>query len=182
MKLAQAFPQRYDLHETHRLLTGLDAYEHLRRVFRLCTVHVARNIKEAKVSDSVKVLMRSLVCINHPNFDGTLSTIRNDGGKSGYGEYFITLIRPLDVELNIYLDWVHDKIRSKFALPGICWEKSFIPIDIWRAGDNTSNIIESLHFDVNCEGKNCTLVGGLQRGQRFDMLKIRTLQVSGSRN
>ena len=71
-----------------------------------------------------------------------------------------------------YIAWVHDKIRSKFALPGICWQRSFIPIDIWQVGDNTSNIIESLHFDVNCEGKSCTLVRGMQVGHRFDLLKM----------
>ena len=62
--------------------------------------------------------------------------------------------------------------HSKFSLPSICWQRSFIPIDIWRVGDNTSNIIESLHFDVNCEGKSCTLVRGMQVGHRFDFLKM----------
>lgn len=182
MKLAQAFPERYDLHEPDRLLSSLDPYEHLRRIFRLCNVHVARNIKLAKVSNFVKVMMNSLVCVDHPNFDGTLDRIRNQGGKVGSGQDIIyhCMVTEHLAESCQFLDWVHDKIRSKFALPGICWKKSYIPIDIWRAGDNTSNVIESLHFDVNCEGKGCTLVGGMQMGHRFDLLKIRTLQVNSN--
>ena len=181
MKLAQVLPEQYDLHELHRLLSSLDPYEHLHCVFHLCSVHVAWNIKQAKVSNPVKVMMNSLVCIEHLNFDGTLEKIKTDGGKVGSGQDII--LQLLNILLNNfqkYLAWVHDKIHSKFALPGICWQRSFIPIDIWQAGDNTSNVIESLHFDVNSEGKRCTLVGGMQAGHRFDLLKIWTLQVSSN--
>ena len=86
MQLAQAFPEHYDLHKPHHLISSLDPYEHLRRIFQLCNVHVARNIKKAKVSNSVKVMMNSLVCIEHPNFEGTLAMIKNDGGKVGSGQ------------------------------------------------------------------------------------------------
>ena len=88
-KLAQAFPEQYDLHEPHRLLSSLDPYEHLRRIFRLCSVHVARNIKQAKVSNPVKVMMNSLVCTEHLNFDETLEKIKTDGGKVGSGQDII---------------------------------------------------------------------------------------------
>jgi|SRR5882762_10691428 len=74
-------------------------------------------------------------------------------------------------------DWVQDKIRSKFALPGICWQESFIPKLVWQAGDSTSNIIESLHADVNREGTFCTLVGATKKGQHFDNMKLQSLQV-----
>lgn len=77
----------------------------------------------------------------------------------------------------MFLDWVKDKERCKFALPGMCWKKSFIPLEVWQSGDSTSNVIESLHYDINCEGTSCTLVGGVQHGQRFDKLKIRSLEV-----
>jgi len=50
-----------------------------------------------------------------------------------------------------YQDWVQDKIRSKFAFAAMCWERSFIPLSIWKAGDSNSNLIESVHADVNCE-------------------------------
>jgi len=75
-------------------------------------------------------------------------------------------------------DWVNDKESSQFFFPGICWERSFIPLDIWNAGDSNSNLIESVHSDVNREGVHCTLLGGLQKAQRFDALKMKTLIVS----
>src|ERR1700734_434794 len=79
--------------------------------------------------------------------------------------------------LLLFQGWVQDKIRSKFALPGICWQKSFILKLVWQVGDSTSNIIESLHADANTEGTSWTLVGGMQKGQHFDMMKLQSLQV-----
>lgn len=72
-----------------------------------------------------------------------------------------------------------DKRRSKFALEGICWARSYIPKLIWQMGDSTSNVIESLHSDVNKEGVAFSLVGGVHAGHHFDNLKMRTLNVSG---
>lgn len=83
--------------------------------------------------------------------------------------------------MRLYLppsDWVQDKVRSKFAFPGLCWEKSFIPEDVWKAGEGHSNLIESVHADVNREGIRCTLLGGLKKGQAFDKMKMKTLAVS----
>lgn len=74
---------------------------------------------------------------------------------------------------------MNDKESSQFFFPGICWERSFIPLDIWNAGDSNSNLIESVHSDVNREGVHCTLLGGLQKGRLFDALKMKTLNVSG---
>ncbi|KAG6913872.1 hypothetical protein DXG01_003763 [Tephrocybe rancida] len=136
----------------------LDEYDHLRRILRLCCVHFLCNIRQCAVSDEVRTKMRSLVCIEHASWDETLRAIEEEGGKAGK-------------------DWLADKVRCKFAFPGICWAKSFIPRLIWQVGDSTSNIIESLHSDVNSEGVSCTLVGGLKKGQRFDILQQRTLQV-----
>ncbi|KAJ7878362.1 hypothetical protein B0H14DRAFT_3130023 [Mycena olivaceomarginata] len=146
-ELAQGMPSKYDLHEPHRRLASLDPYEHLRRIFRLCTVHGMRNIQSCAVSDLVRNLMRSLFCLRHPNWDDTISAIQTTGGKAGK-------------------DWVQDKIRGKFAFPALCWEQSFIPEDVWKAA-----------FDVNREGVRCTLVGGLKKGQVFDKMKMKTLEV-----
>ncbi|KAJ7747876.1 hypothetical protein B0H14DRAFT_2541606 [Mycena olivaceomarginata] len=157
-QLAQAMPAKYDLHESERLLAGLDPYDHLRRVFRLCTVHAKRNIKSCAVDEPVRHLMRSLICMRHPSWDETIVEIQIQGGKAGN-------------------NWVQDKIRSKFAFPALCWEKSFIPQDVWKAGDGHSNLIESVHADVNREGVRCTLVGGLKKGQAFDNMKMKTLEV-----
>lgn len=48
---------------------------------------------------------------------------------------------------------------------------------VWKAGDTTSNLIESAHSDVNQEGLHCTLVGGISKGQAFDVMKMKTLRV-----
>ncbi|KIJ10874.1 hypothetical protein PAXINDRAFT_43681, partial [Paxillus involutus ATCC 200175] len=75
-QLAQQMPNRFDLHEPHRPLSTLTEYDHLRRVYRLCAVHIFRNIKTSPVNDSVKNMMRSLVCIEHSDFQGTVQEIQ----------------------------------------------------------------------------------------------------------
>ncbi|KAG6818704.1 hypothetical protein H0H93_002634 [Arthromyces matolae] len=158
VSIAQTLTGKHDLHEPHRLLSDLSPYDHLRRIFRLCAVHVMRNIKTTKVSDVVKERMRSLICVEHPNWNTTLTEIIRDGGKAGN-------------------DWVQDKLRSQFAFAGICWEKSYIPREIWQIGDSNSNIIEGLHADVNREGISCSLLGGVCKGRRYDLFKLKTLKV-----
>lgn len=74
-------------------------------------------------------------------------------------------------------DWVRDKKTSKFAFAALCQEKSYIPLIVWKAGEAHSNLIETVHRDVNREGVHCTVVGGLLRGQAFDVLKAETLMV-----
>jgi hypothetical protein len=49
--------------------------------------------------------------------------------------------------------------------------------NIWEAADSNSNLIESVHRDANREGVHCTLLGGLKKGQQFDSMKIKTLEV-----
>lgn len=78
---------KHDLHEPSRLLHSLSPYEHLHRFYRLCRVHVYRNIKVSTVSDQVKKLMRSLVCTEHNDWEGTLALIEELGGKVGKGVY-----------------------------------------------------------------------------------------------
>lgn len=155
--IAQKMVEKFDLHEHHRRVQELDPYEHLQRLLRLCTSHAHRNIQKCSVSEIVRNKMRSLICVEHPNWDQTIAEIQKEGGKAGQ-------------------DWLLDKLRSKFAFPGLCWQKSFIPKLIWQVGDSTSNIIESVHADVNREGVGCTLVGGVKKGQYFDNMKEKTLQ------
>ncbi|KAJ7736328.1 hypothetical protein B0H14DRAFT_3516594 [Mycena olivaceomarginata] len=149
-------PGQMDLHESWRTLRSLGPYEHLRRIYRLCKVHNYRNIQTCSVSDPVRQLMRSLACIEHPSWDATIAQIIADGGKAG-------------------ADWVRDKVTSKFAFPGICWEKSFIPFPVWQAGEPNTNLAEAVHSDVNREGVHCTLLGGLLRGQDYDAMQHETL-------
>ncbi|KAL0955283.1 hypothetical protein HGRIS_004173 [Hohenbuehelia grisea] len=157
--LASKLPlDRFDSHEPWRPIASLNEYDHLRRVFRLCAVHVFRNIKQSPVPDSVKNKMRSLVCLEHADWNATLEAIKLEGGKAG-------------------LDWVLDKERCKFAFPGICWAQSLIPLQVWRVGHSNSNLIKGLHADVNREGISCTLLGGMKKGMHFDTMKMKTLAV-----
>ncbi|KAJ6567673.1 hypothetical protein DFH09DRAFT_1314192 [Mycena vulgaris] len=129
VELALALPaDRMDLHEPHRPLQDLGPYDHLRRLFRLCTVHNFRNIKTCPVPEPVRQLMRSLSCISHPDWDGTLAKIRADGGKTAQ-------------------DWVRDKETCQFAFAGLCHEKSFIPLPIWKAGEADSGLLKGCEFD-----------------------------------
>jgi hypothetical protein len=75
-----------DLHEPHRTLASLGPYDHLRRLTRLCYVHLKRNIHDCKVSPDVRVLMGSLLCITHPNWDQTIEKIKTMGGKAAASE------------------------------------------------------------------------------------------------
>lgn len=85
-QVASLLPLKQDLHEPERNIQDLTPYEHLSRLFRVCIVHDFRNIKKCAVSDEVRWLMRSLVCIEHDDWDGTLVAIREKGGKAGNGE------------------------------------------------------------------------------------------------
>jgi hypothetical protein len=91
--LAAKLPLQYDLHKPHRTLASLGKYDHLRRIFRLCQVHVARNIKRAAVPEPVKNKMRSLICIEHNDFQGCLHDIQREGGKAGAGKRALLLHR-----------------------------------------------------------------------------------------
>ena len=87
---------------------------------------------------------------------------------------FIT--SPTISDTNLTLDWLQDKIQRKFVFPAICWEQSLIPFEVWNAGDSTSNLIESVHADVN-QGVGCTLIGGVKKGWAFDTMKMTSLKV-----
>ncbi|SJL06250.1 uncharacterized protein ARMOST_09586 [Armillaria ostoyae] len=150
-------PSTPDLHDSTKTLAQLTAYDHLHRLVRLCYVHVERNIKKAKVPESVKQDMQSLMCIQHPDWDGTLARIAQEGGTAGR-------------------DWIDDKIRSKFAFQAICQAQSHIPLDVWRAGDTSTNLSEGLHADVNREGIQCSLIGALRRGQHYDLMRLKSQQ------
>ncbi|KAJ7305424.1 hypothetical protein DFH08DRAFT_976352 [Mycena albidolilacea] len=67
-------------------------------------------------------------------WEGTITQILASGGKAG-------------------TDWVRDKESCKFVFPGICWEKSLIPLTMWNVGESNTNLIEMVHSDVNCEGQ-----------------------------
>ncbi|KAJ6476572.1 hypothetical protein DFH09DRAFT_1342455 [Mycena vulgaris] len=85
--------------------------------------------------------------------------------------------RPLrSLGLYEHLRQVYRLCVLPFIFPTLCWEKSFIPLPIWQAGEAHSNLIETVHRDINREGVHCTLLGGLIKGQQFDVQKMRTLE------
>ncbi|KAF7378229.1 hypothetical protein MSAN_00247800 [Mycena sanguinolenta] len=84
-KLASAMPPKPDLYESERLLQDLSPYEHLHRNFRVCTVHYFRLVKLCATTEQVRWLMRSLVCMEHPDWDGTIQMISDHGGKAAQG-------------------------------------------------------------------------------------------------
>ncbi|KAJ3839118.1 hypothetical protein F5878DRAFT_617485 [Lentinula raphanica] len=156
-QLAQSVPLKQDFHQLLRSVQELNPYEHLRRFLTLCTTHFSRNIRKCAVSQEVRNLMRSLDCVQHDNWEETLSEIRRLGGRAGE-------------------NWVADKEHSKFAFPAICWERSYIPLEIWQARRRESNVVEIVHANVNLEGTQCTLVGGVMKGKHFDLMKQRALE------
>ncbi|KAL0057790.1 hypothetical protein AAF712_015556 [Marasmius tenuissimus] len=150
---------KLDLHERARLLTDLDPYDHLRRILRVCKAHFYRNIQECHCESSVKEKMRSLACYHHSSWEETLDYIEKEGNKKAQ-------------------DWLADKCRCKFAFPALCWERSLIPSDVWRATDGTSNIIESLHQDALIDGGHCSLVGGVLKAKKYDVIQLQTYTIS----
>ncbi|KAJ7693792.1 hypothetical protein B0H16DRAFT_1352014 [Mycena metata] len=155
--IVQKYPHTADLHDPTRKIASLAPYEHLYRTFRLCVAHGFRNIRKCKVPGRVRELMRSLICVEHEDWDATVEAIRILGGKAG-------------------TDWVNDKERSQFAFQAMCWAKSSIPKLVWCAGDRTSNLIETSHADVNREGVQCTILGGIMKGEFYDSLQMKTLR------
>ncbi|KAJ7211557.1 hypothetical protein C8J57DRAFT_1097634, partial [Mycena rebaudengoi] len=159
--VAAELPPKWDLYDTWRTIQDLSAYEHLERCFRVCCLHVYRRIRNAAVPNPVRWLMRSLVCLEHADWDATLQAICDQGGKVGTA-------------------WVNDKINSKFIFPAICQERSRIPLAIWRAAEENDNLVEQVHGDVNREGTQRTLVGGIITGQAFDSMRMKSLEVRKS--
>ncbi|PBK98504.1 hypothetical protein ARMGADRAFT_920768 [Armillaria gallica] len=147
-----------DLHQHEKRLIELTEYEHLHRLLRLCVVHIFRNIQACKVPDTVKQYMRSLPCIQHSDWNGTLERIAKEGGIAGQA-------------------WIDDKVRSKFAFQAMCQAQSHIPLEIWRAGDSSTNLSEGLHADVNREGIHCSLIGAIRRAQHYDLMRLKSQQV-----
>ncbi|KAJ3718511.1 hypothetical protein C8R42DRAFT_554160, partial [Lentinula raphanica] len=152
-ELASRLPHsKKDLHEPDRYLHQLEPYDHLHRIARLCTAHINRNIAKSKVPEHIKVKMRSLMCIKHPDWERTIQEIEQSS-KAGK-------------------DWILDKISSKFAFPGMCQEKSFIPLDIWKAGPATTDLVESAHWNSYLEGVGCSLTSGVEKAEHVDQLRL----------
>ncbi|KAK0479493.1 hypothetical protein IW261DRAFT_1317634, partial [Armillaria novae-zelandiae] len=145
--------ERRDLHELGCSLYSLGVYEHLHRVLHICEAHITRGIASCAVPDyTVKEKMHSLLCVWHPDWDGVMV--------------------PSIQDSFCRLAWLNNKRDSKFTLQGMCWEKSFIPLSIWQAGDTTTNAVEMSHIDIYREGMPCSLVGGISHACHYDKMHL----------
>lgn len=75
--------EKLDLSEPNRLLRDLGIYDLVVRMLRVCKKHGFATIKDCKVSEEVRRLMRSLFCVEHPDVEGTLEAICEQGGDAG---------------------------------------------------------------------------------------------------
>ncbi|KAJ7219839.1 hypothetical protein C8J57DRAFT_1095131 [Mycena rebaudengoi] len=151
--------------EPSRSLRSLTPVDHLRRFYRICTIHFKRNIQELRphISGTVRIAMLSLSSSHeHPDLNGALKIIENGGKKAKA--------------------WLNDKITgTKFALPALYQPMSLIPRDIWKAGPSTSNGNEQAHRSVNRDGVNLTPLGGVMRGMQYDVRSMAALALYSSR-
>jgi hypothetical protein len=65
-------------------------------------------------------------------------------------------------------------------VPALYHPASLIPEDIWRACPATTNGNEQAHRNVNCDGVNLTLLGGIMRGRAFDDRAAQSIDVHAS--
>ena len=100
-----------------------------------------------------------------PDIEHTLNIIRNGGRKAKGTIHLHTHI----IKTNYLTAWLKDKIEgSKFALPALYFPRSLIPPDIWKACPTTTNGNKQAHCNINQDGTNLTLLGGIMRGQEYD--------------
>ncbi|KAJ6477249.1 hypothetical protein DFH09DRAFT_1293043 [Mycena vulgaris] len=150
--------------EPTRLLRSLDPHEQLRRFLRFCTTHYKRNIDELapyttrKVRNAMLSLSSSQV---HPDINAAFRIIE-DGGRKAKA-------------------WLKDKrVGSKFALPALYQPMSLIPLEIWKSAPSTTNGNEQAHRNINRDGVNLTMLGGIMRGMQYDARAMGALELHSS--
>ncbi|KAF4600363.1 hypothetical protein EYR38_004988 [Pleurotus pulmonarius] len=150
--------------EPMRRLSDLNPYDHLKRCFKICSVHFKRHIHDLRphISDDVRFAMLSLASSDpHPDLEGAFRTIQNGGPKA--------------------VAWLKDKREgSKFALPALYHPLSYIPLDIWKSAPSSTNGNEQAHRNINRDGVNLTLLGGIMRGMQYDNRAMATLDLYSS--
>ncbi|KAJ7265241.1 hypothetical protein C8J57DRAFT_1069413, partial [Mycena rebaudengoi] len=150
--------------EPTRLLRTLSPYDQLQRFLRLCTTHFKRNVDELRpyITPQVRSAMLSLSSSQvHPNIDEAFRTIENGGCKAKA--------------------WLKDKrVGSKFALPALYQPASLIPLEIWKSAPSTTNGNEQAHRNINHDGVNLTVLGGIMRGMQYDARAMGALELHSS--
>ncbi|KAJ7273844.1 hypothetical protein C8J57DRAFT_1037799, partial [Mycena rebaudengoi] len=150
--------------EPTRLLRTLNPYDQLQRFLRLCTTHFKRNVDELRpyITPQVRSAMLSLSSSQvHPNIDEAFRAIENGGRKAKA--------------------WLKDKrVGSKFVLPALYQPASLIPLEIWKSAPSTTNGNEQAHRNINRDGVNLTVLGGLMRGMQYDARAMGALELHSS--
>lgn len=141
--LAQKLPEKHDLHEPHRLLSSLDEYKHLRRILRLCTVHIYRNIRKAAVPEVVCNDMRSLVSLSHPDWEGTISRIERDGGQPGISMYSIFSCNTLTLTLN---ETLTSRLGARQASQQVCIPRHVLGTELYSQGGLAGGRCDEQHY------------------------------------
>ena len=161
-------------------LKSLSAYDHLRRFFRICITHFKRNIHAIRkhISSEVRSAMLSLSSTEqHPDIDGAFQTIRRGGPKARGNKTKPTEIEDTDLPPSLSA-WLKDKIDgSKFSLPALYQPSSLVPMDIWKASPTTTNGNEQAHRNINRNGVNLTVLGGIMRGMQYDRRATASLEL-----
>jgi hypothetical protein len=121
-------PLKRDLYDNERFIQDLTPYEHLHRMFRACNVHYYRLVKLCAVPESVRWLMRSLVCMEHPDWQGTVDKICELGGKPADGTIFnpmfalvftLSLLKIGSKTSSIAASYLKASVGNAVACPGI---------------------------------------------------------------
>ncbi|KAK6988958.1 hypothetical protein R3P38DRAFT_2471187, partial [Favolaschia claudopus] len=120
-----------------------------------------RNINELKpyTTQKVRNAMLSLSSSQpHPDLEGAFAVIERGGRKSKA--------------------WLKDKrIGSKFALAAMYQPASLIPLELWKSAPSTTNGNEQAHRNINRDGVNLTILGGIMRGMQYDARAMEALQL-----
>ncbi|KAF9502750.1 hypothetical protein BS47DRAFT_1403160 [Hydnum rufescens UP504] len=157
---AQSFPKITMLQSHHTQWSyrrSLDAYAHLRKIYRLCKVHGLRNIDEMRLDYVTATAMKSLWYLRHPNWDGAIQIIM----KSARAK-----------------KWLDEKLASPFALAGMCWEKSDMSLLTWTVSRDSTNVGEAAHMDTYREGLRLTLLVAMLRGRRLALNKQKSREIA----
>ncbi|KAF8157089.1 hypothetical protein B0H34DRAFT_798402 [Crassisporium funariophilum] len=149
-KLCERLNGHCNLESVPRPLRELTPYDHLRRFFRLCTIHFKRKIHEIRshVSPDVASAMYSLISCEPHDIEAAFNVINAGGPKARA--------------------WLKDKQDAKFALPAIYRPASLIPLHVWLASPPSTNGNEQAHRNIMRDGIGLTLLGGIMRGLQYD--------------
>ncbi|KAF8994773.1 hypothetical protein BDQ17DRAFT_1251365, partial [Cyathus striatus] len=137
--------------EPARRMKDLTPYDHLRRFYRLCTVHFKRHINYLRSYETTEVIdaMYSLASTTMHDITPICDIIRNSGtGKAKA--------------------WLNDKLKTKFVIPAINQKQSLIPLRVWQSSPSSTNGNEQSHRDINRDGINLTMLGGIMHGMQYD--------------